>query len=158
MPRFFNTAGPCDPGKHFMLPPERRLPAVARLIEREPYFVVHAPRQVGKTTALRALAPELTAAGERIALLASCEAAQAAGSNVVASQEEGARSSPRKPWPEPSSRPPSGSSPAAYLDRLALDHGALLLLDARKTAPPLPERSAVEEHAAEGKRITLLRL
>ncbi len=26
MPRFFNTSGPCDPAKHYMLPAEERLP------------------------------------------------------------------------------------------------------------------------------------
>src|SRR4029077_20547062 len=34
MPRFFNTAGPCDPADHYMLPPERRLPGVRDLIDR----------------------------------------------------------------------------------------------------------------------------
>lgn len=82
MPRFFNTAGPCDPERHYMLPPERRLPEVRRLIEQGLYFVVHAPRQVGKTTAFRALARELTAAGTHVAVLSSCETAQGAGTNV----------------------------------------------------------------------------
>ena len=54
--RFFNTAGPCDPAKHYMLPPERRLPGVRGLIDQEQYFVLHAPRQTGKTTSVRALA------------------------------------------------------------------------------------------------------
>ncbi|NJL26709.1 MAG: ATP-binding protein, partial [Thermoanaerobaculia bacterium] len=54
--RFFNTGGPCEPARHYMLPPERRLPGVERLVEQQHYFVVHAPRQTGKTTALRALA------------------------------------------------------------------------------------------------------
>jgi hypothetical protein len=39
-----------------MLPALRRLPEVRRLIDQESYFVVHAPRQVGKTTALLLLA------------------------------------------------------------------------------------------------------
>jgi predicted AAA+ superfamily ATPase len=41
------------------------------------YFVVH-PRQTGKTTTLRALAEELTAAGEHAALHFSCELGEAA--------------------------------------------------------------------------------
>lgn len=82
MPRFFNTAGPCDPRFHYMLPPERRLPEVRGLIEQGLYFVVHAPRQSGKTTFFRALAPALTGSGRYAALLASCEVGQAAGSNV----------------------------------------------------------------------------
>ena len=56
----FNTAGPCIPGRHYMLPALDRLPEVRRLVEDEDYFVVHAPRQTGKTTALNALiAPHL---------------------------------------------------------------------------------------------------
>ena len=56
MPKFFNTAGPCEPERHYMLPPERRLPEVRKLLDQAYYFVVHAPRQVGKTTTFRALA------------------------------------------------------------------------------------------------------
>lgn len=52
--KYFNTAGPCVPERHYMLPPEPRLPEAGRLIERGMYFVVHAPRQTGKTTTLRA--------------------------------------------------------------------------------------------------------
>ncbi len=44
MARFFTIAGPCEPGKHYMLPPERRLPGVRQLIDDELYFVVHAAR------------------------------------------------------------------------------------------------------------------
>ncbi|MEM9554214.1 MAG: AAA-like domain-containing protein [Acidobacteriota bacterium] len=80
--RVFNTAGPCDPEWHYMLPPERRLQRVETLIDRAQYFVVHAPRQVGKTTSFRALADRLTAEGQYVALLASCEAAQAAGDDA----------------------------------------------------------------------------
>ena len=52
MERFFNIAGPCVAAKHYMLPATERLPEVPTLIRRELYFVVHAPRQSGKTTAL----------------------------------------------------------------------------------------------------------
>ena len=56
MPRHFNTAGPCHPDKHYMMPSEARLHDFRPLIEQESYFVLHAPRQTGKTTSLRALA------------------------------------------------------------------------------------------------------
>ncbi len=82
MLRFFNTAGPCNPRDHYMLPPEKRLPKVRTLIDRGQYFIVHAPRQSGKTTLFRTLAPDLTASGRDAALIASCEVAQAAGGNV----------------------------------------------------------------------------
>ncbi len=66
--RCFNTTGPCIPELHYMVPPIPRLPKAKGLVERGLYFVVHAPRQVGKTTTLRALAEELTADGELSAL------------------------------------------------------------------------------------------
>ena len=63
MNRSFNTTGPCDPARHFMLAPGARLPNLRRFIEREQFFVVHAPRQTGKTTAMRAFADDLRAQG-----------------------------------------------------------------------------------------------
>jgi hypothetical protein len=65
-----------------MLPPERRLPELRGLIDQRFYFVVHAPRQTGKTTYFRSLAQSLTAEGRYAALLTSCEVGQAAGGDV----------------------------------------------------------------------------
>ena len=59
-----------------MLAPERRLPAVSPLVARGQYFVVHAPRQSGKTTLFRTLAESLTAGGRFTALLTTCETGQ----------------------------------------------------------------------------------
>jgi len=73
MARFFNTAGPCLPDKHYMLPAGRRLAQVHSLIDAEAYFVIHAPRQTGKTTLLKGLATELNAGGEHVALVVSLE-------------------------------------------------------------------------------------
>ena len=56
MERFFNTAGPCKPEDHYMLPWEERLPSLEGLIDQKLYFVIHAPRQVGKTTSFLHLA------------------------------------------------------------------------------------------------------
>ena len=74
--RFFNTAGPCRPERHYMLPAEKRVASLRPLIEDEEYFVLHAPRQVGKSTSLRALAEALTAEGTYAALHTSCETGQ----------------------------------------------------------------------------------
>ncbi len=71
--RFFNTAGPCKPDIHYMLPPLDRLPGVERIIDQQGYFVIHAPRQTGKTTAMMALAKELTASGRYVSVLVSME-------------------------------------------------------------------------------------
>jgi hypothetical protein len=46
----------------------QRLPSVRRLIERESYLVVHAPRRLGKTTACFDLARELMAEGRHLAV------------------------------------------------------------------------------------------
>ena len=76
MEKYFNIAGPCIPGEHYMLPALDRLPGVRRLVDRKQYFVLHAPRQTGKTTALKALVREINAKGERVALYCTLEALQ----------------------------------------------------------------------------------
>ena len=73
MPRWFNTAGPCRADIHYMLPPSVRLPQMERLIAQENYFVIHAPRQTGKSTAMLALAQELTESGRYAAIMVSVE-------------------------------------------------------------------------------------
>ncbi|MEZ4431387.1 MAG: ATP-binding protein [bacterium] len=76
MKKRFNVAGPCVAARHYMLPAAERLPRVGDLIEQGAYFAVHAPRQTGKTTTLRAIAREVTAAGEYAALHFTCEEAR----------------------------------------------------------------------------------
>ncbi|WP_223007712.1 ATP-binding protein [Cylindrospermopsis curvispora] len=73
MSKHFNTAGPCKADIHYMLPPTARLPELRSLINQQNYFVIHAPRQVSKTTAMLALAQELTASGEYTAVMLSLE-------------------------------------------------------------------------------------
>jgi hypothetical protein len=58
-----------------MLPVEPRLPEARELIGQAEYFVLHAPRQTGKTTLVRTLAELLTAEGKFAALYVSCEEA-----------------------------------------------------------------------------------
>ena len=76
MERFFNIAGPCFAAKHYMLPATERLPEVPSLIRKELYFVIHAPRQSGKTTALKQLVRDINGSGERVAMYCSLEALQ----------------------------------------------------------------------------------
>ncbi len=73
MTRHFNTGGPCKRDIHYMLPPERRLGTICDVIDAQSYFVLHAPRQVGKTTALMDLARTLTDEGRYAALMVSME-------------------------------------------------------------------------------------
>ena len=76
MEKFFNTAGPCIPAEHYMLPALDRLPEIRRLVAQRRYFVIHAPRQTGKTTALKALVREINAKGDMAALYCTLETLQ----------------------------------------------------------------------------------
>ena len=63
MKKFFNTAGPSVAGDHFMIDPLQRIDvqSIEDLIRAKRYFVLHAPRQTGKTTCLLALMHHLNA-------------------------------------------------------------------------------------------------
>jgi len=82
--RFFNTAGPVNCQDHYCLPPLQRfnLTEILGLIEQKKYFVLHAPRQTGKTSCLLALMDYLNREGRYISLYANLEAAQGARENV----------------------------------------------------------------------------
>ncbi|MDR2115727.1 MAG: hypothetical protein LBP87_05035, partial [Planctomycetaceae bacterium] len=71
--RFFNTTGPCDPLMHYMLPPAERLVGAQlhRYIKDQLYWVLHAPRQTGKTTFLKSWMREINAGKEAIACYVS---------------------------------------------------------------------------------------
>ncbi len=73
MSRVFNTAGPCHAVDHYMIPPLRRLAQVRDLIDGKYYFVVHAPRQTGKTTLIKGLGSELNQEGKHAAIVVSVE-------------------------------------------------------------------------------------
>jgi len=82
----FNTAGPAKPDKHYTIPPLSRWDAdeIHRLITEERYFVLHAPRQTGKTSCLLALMEKLNAEADYTALYVNLEPAQAARGNLEA--------------------------------------------------------------------------
>ncbi|MCB0062220.1 MAG: AAA-like domain-containing protein [Caldilineaceae bacterium] len=84
--RIFNTTGPVRPSQHYCLPPLERfnLNDVLFLIDQQKYFVLHAPRQVGKTSYLLALMEYLNAEGTYRCLYFNVEAAQAMRENVEA--------------------------------------------------------------------------
>jgi type II secretory pathway predicted ATPase ExeA len=79
--RWFNTAGPCKPDIHYTLPSSQRLPELDQIIAQQGYFIIHAARQTGKTTAMLTLAQELTAAGHYTGLLVSAEVGAAYSQN-----------------------------------------------------------------------------
>ena len=84
--RFFNTAGPVDSVRHYILPPLSRidLDDVLMLIEQQKYFVLHAPRQTGKTSVLLALMERLNREGRYHCLYVNVEGAQSARGDVTA--------------------------------------------------------------------------
>ena len=79
--RKFNTTGPCFPDEHYMLPALDRLPGIRELVADGNYFVIHAPRQTGKTTALKALAHEINEKGDMFAIYCSLETIQSCVGN-----------------------------------------------------------------------------
>nr|VFJ66029.1 MAG: AAA-like domain-containing protein [Candidatus Kentron sp. FM]VFK19984.1 MAG: AAA-like domain-containing protein [Candidatus Kentron sp. FM] len=80
----FNTAGPIQPDDHYNIPALSRwsMDEIRRLIEGKRYFVLHAPRQTGKTTCLLALMERLNGEENYTALYVNVEPAQAARGNV----------------------------------------------------------------------------
>lgn len=78
MARFFNTTGPCYPERHYFLAPQTRLrkSSLERYIRDQMYWVLHAPRQTGKTTFLQTWMREINASGEAIACYVSVERCQ----------------------------------------------------------------------------------
>ena len=106
--RFFNTAGPINPVDHYNLDPLRRidLDTLLPLIGQKKYFVLHAPRQTGKTSCLLALVKFLNGTGRYRCVYANLEIGQAAREDVAAAMPallneiaERARLILNDPWP-----------------------------------------------------------
>ena len=78
MERFFNTAGPNIPEDHYHIPSLERVDweEIQRLIAQKRYFLLHAPRQTGKTSVLLEMMEALNAQGRYHALYVNIEAAQ----------------------------------------------------------------------------------
>lgn len=82
--RFFNTAGPVNCEDHYCLPPLERLKLneVISLINQKKYFVLHAPRQTGKTSCLHSLMDYLNKEGKYRCLYLNAEVGQSAREDV----------------------------------------------------------------------------
>ena len=113
--RFFNTAGPVRPEDHYAIDPLQRvaLKALLRLIRDKQYFVLHAPRQTGKTSVLLALRDLLNSgeAGDFRCVDVNVEVGQVARDDtaegmrsILSSLANSARllgdDYPRQVWPE----------------------------------------------------------
>ena len=85
--RTFNTTGPVVAADHYRIPPLERidLDTVLGLIRDKKYFVLHAPRQTGKTSALLELRDLLNDGGhgDFRCVYANVEAGQAMRDNVT---------------------------------------------------------------------------
>jgi DNA polymerase III delta prime subunit len=76
MSRFFNTTGLCNPNDHYMVNPFRGFyDKIRHLIDSKQYYLIHAPRQTGKTTFLHELSHQLNKEGKYIAITFSVESA-----------------------------------------------------------------------------------
>ena len=73
------------PQRHYCVPPLSRidLEEVLELVEDMRYFVLHAPRQTGKTSLLRALSDHLNSSGEYRCVYANLEIGQTARQDVA---------------------------------------------------------------------------
>ncbi len=83
--KFFSIAGPVNPEDHYCLPLSTRLDEneLRTLIEQKKYFILHAPRQTGKTSTMLNFAKTLNAEGIYTALYVNVEGAQAARADYI---------------------------------------------------------------------------
>ncbi len=84
--KHFNTAGPVNKESHYKLNPLDRwdLKEVMNLINNQKYFLLHAPRQSGKTSCLLALRDKINAEDNYCCLYVNIESARGAKNNIEA--------------------------------------------------------------------------
>lgn len=82
--KHFNTSGPIDRKNHYRIDPLLRidLKEIEFLIDSQKYFVLHAPRQTGKTSYMLALMEYLNQQGKYKCLYVNVEAAQVSRGDV----------------------------------------------------------------------------
>ena len=89
--RRFNTEGPVRPDEHYCIPPLERvdIDKLLGFVRDKRYFVLHAPRQTGKTSALLALRDLVNsgAAGDLHCVYVNIEAAQAMREDVKSAMQ-----------------------------------------------------------------------
>ncbi len=119
----FNTMGPCDPARHYMLPPLERAPTAMPLVREQVYLAVSGPRQSGKTSLLKAIVDGVNADGWARAVLLSCEASEQRG--VVETLQQAERRLVRNWCRVLASRFPEVEWPSAEALLLAAGEGAV---------------------------------
>jgi hypothetical protein len=136
--RYFNTTGFCNPEEHYMVNPFRGvLDDIYQLIERKQYFLIHAPRQTGKTTLLHELTKRINAEGRYTSMIVSMEnagmqslALDAANKIFVNSIYLSAGSFlPKEEWPpNPSGMTPEPDMLQQYLTAWAVEQPKPIVL------------------------------
>ncbi|TAE59535.1 MAG: ATP-binding protein, partial [Bacteroidetes bacterium] len=119
MNRYFNTTGLCNPQDHYMVDPFRGLKEdIYRLIEAKQYFLIHAPRQTGKTTFLHQLAHRINGEGKYICLVFSVESAgvRSFTEEMASERMVDALYSMRKRFLQPEVYPPQPEHPISLKD------------------------------------------
>lgn len=82
--KFFNTAGPIKSDIHYNVNPLTRINTdeIMLLIQQQKYFILHAPRQTGKTSCLYALRDYINTGTDYYAVYANVEGGQALRNQV----------------------------------------------------------------------------
>lgn len=80
--KFFNTVGVTDPNKHYFLPHRLDWDQLIGFIDKEYYFILHAPRQSGKTTAIIEFVHHLNQENKYTAVYISTESAHTAVNSI----------------------------------------------------------------------------
>ena len=83
--KFFNTAGPVNRPNCYKIDPLHRwdLEEILMLIKQEKYFILHAPRQTGKTSSMLELQKYLNDSNEYNGIYINVEIGQAARNNIT---------------------------------------------------------------------------
>ncbi|MDR2353361.1 MAG: ATP-binding protein [Deltaproteobacteria bacterium] len=74
--KYFNTGGPSDPSRHYVVPAVERVPVARQLVEDGLFFVLHGPRQSGKTTFVLEFIREINSCGRYHAFYLSLQEAR----------------------------------------------------------------------------------
>ena len=78
----FCIAGPIDPSRHYFIPKRLDWNKMDTLVDDMHYFLLHAPRQSGKTTSIIEFVNHLNAKGKYTALYLTTEPAHPAKNDV----------------------------------------------------------------------------
>ncbi len=82
MEKFFNCSGPCIPEDHYLVDIRPQFQGLQQLVDEKRYFIMHAPRQTGKTTLVNQFVEHLNDQGTYLVLYANVEAGQALRNQV----------------------------------------------------------------------------